>query len=69
MAHSKLNVLHWHLTDDESFPLLTRRVPQLAILGAYHPSAIYRPSDIRSIVQFATDRGIRIVPELDVPGE
>ena len=67
MEMNKLNVLHWHITDSQSFPLRTNRTPALA-LGAYDPSLTYSSADVRQIVASAADRGIRVVPELDSPG-
>ena len=67
MEMNKLNVLHWHITDAQAFPLRTERTPALA-LGAYATSLTYSTADVREIVTFAADRGIRVVPELDSPG-
>ena len=67
MEMNKLNVLHWHITDSQSFPLLTNRTPALT-MGAYSPLLTYSVSDVRGLVAHAADRGIRIVPELDSPG-
>jgi hexosaminidase len=62
MAVFKLNVLHLHLTDDQGFRLPSRQYPRL-------PSAAhYSPADLEQLVRAAADRGIRVVPELDVPG-
>ena len=66
MGALKLNVLHWHITDSQAFPLRTNRTPALAN-GAYAPSLTYSTSDVRGLVAYATDRGIRVVPELDAP--
>jgi hexosaminidase len=66
MAAVKLNVLHWHLSDDQGFRVESRRFPklhQLASDGLY-----YTRRQIREVVAFARDRGIRVVPEFDVPG-
>ncbi|EEQ92352.1 beta-N-acetylhexosaminidase [Blastomyces dermatitidis ER-3] len=67
MALAKLNVLHWHLTDSQSWPVQINRYPQM-IKGAYSPREIYTPQDIRNIVQYAKARGIRVLPEIDMPG-
>ena len=63
----KLNVLHWHLTDAHSFPFASEAVPDLARLGAHHPSLVYTPDEMRAVVAYAHRRGIRVVPELDMP--
>ncbi|KAL7291143.1 hypothetical protein TKK_0015060 [Trichogramma kaykai] len=68
MAYNKLNVLHWHLVDDNSFPYESLRYPELAQKGAYHPSMIYRVEDVARVVEHARRRGIRVLPELDTPG-
>lgn len=67
MAAVKLNVLHWHLTDAHSFPVASAALPALAAEGAMHPSRIYEPSALRAVVAAAFARGIRVVPELDMP--
>ena len=68
MAAVKLNVLHWHLTDAHSFPFASEVAPELARLGAHHPSLVYTPGEMRAVVAAAHARGIRVVPELDMPG-
>ena len=67
MAATKLNVLHWHLTDAESFPLTLPGFEDLAG-AAWHPRAVYRPGDVAMVVEHARARGIRVVPEIDIPG-
>ncbi|EFN52781.1 hypothetical protein CHLNCDRAFT_58755 [Chlorella variabilis] len=68
MAMVKMNCLHWHLTDDESFPWLSEELPELAGKGAFAPEAVYTSKDIREVVEYARFRGIRVIPELDMPG-
>lgn len=67
MATSKLNVLHWHITDAQSFPLEIPRYPQMSNYGAYSPDHIYTLSDIKSIIDFAKLRGVRVIMEIDAP--
>lgn len=67
MSYDKLNVFHWHLTDTHSFPFVSSREPRLALYGAYSPSQVYRPEDIKELVHYATVRGVKIVPEFDAP--
>lgn len=66
MAAAKLNVLHWHLTDDQAWRLASAAYPQLQQQAA--PGGHYRQQDVHALVQYAARRGIRLVPELDVPG-
>lgn len=73
MAHYKLNVLHLHLTDDQGWrlhvpsrPNLTRLSGGSAVGGA--AGGFYSAADFASIVQYAAARGVRVVPEIDVPG-
>jgi hypothetical protein len=68
MAMLKANVLHWHMTDDQSFPLSTEAYPELAKRTAFAPTAHYSPADLRDIVQFAASRGVRVLPEIETPG-
>lgn len=67
MSHSKLNRFHWHITDSQSFPLVSKHYPQLAQYGAYSDREIYTTDDVREIVQFAKVRGIQVIPEIDAP--
>ena len=62
MAFYKLNVLHLHLSDDQGFRLQSDAYPELA------SSESYGGSELRELVARAADRGIRVVPELDMPG-
>ncbi len=66
MAAVKLNVLHWHLTDNQGFRVETVKYPELALQGS--DGDYYTQAQIREIVRYAADRGIRVVPEFDMPG-
>ena len=68
MMFNKLNVLHWHITEVNSFPIVLDSVPELARAGAYAPSEVYTKVDIAKIVDYARLHGVRVVPELDMPG-
>nr|CAD7193750.1 unnamed protein product [Timema douglasi] len=67
MASSKLNVLHWHATDTQSFPLDFPRVPELASFGAYSSREVYTPSDVTELLEYSLTRGVRVLLELDAP--
>ena len=66
MAAVKLNVLHWHLSDDQGFRVESRLHPRLQLMGS--DGLYYTQAQIRSVVAYARDRGIRVVPEFDIPG-
>ncbi|MEO8595645.1 MAG: family 20 glycosylhydrolase [Candidatus Solibacter sp.] len=65
-AAVKLNVFHWHLADDQGFRVESRRFPKLHQEGS--DGLYYTQEEIRGIVAYARDRGIRVVPEFDMPG-
>nr|AJO25047.1 beta-N-acetylhexosaminidase [Nilaparvata lugens] len=67
MASVKMNVLHWHITDSHSFPLESKMFPQLTIYGAYGPDQFYSQKEVKSLVEFARWKGVKIVPEFDSP--
>jgi len=66
MAAVKLNVLHWHLSDDQGFRIESRRFPRLHERGS--DGLFYTQAQVRETIARARDHGIRVVPELDVPG-
>jgi hexosaminidase len=66
MAAVKLNVFHWHLSDDQGFRVESRRFPKLQQLGS--DGLYYTQEQIREVIAYAGDRGIRVVPEFDIPG-
>ena len=88
MALHKLNVLHWHLTDDQAWRLEIKKYPRLAEAGGWRVPAgaapranidpetgksrmiggIYTQDNVRRLVAYAAQRGITIVPEIDMPG-
>ena len=68
MEINKMNVLHWHLTDSQSWPFESERYPELSRRGAYCVDCIYSKDDIQTVIQQAVDRGIRVILEVDLPG-
>ena len=66
MAGVKLNVLHWHLSEDQGFRVESRVYPRLHQMGS--DGLYYTQSQIREVVAYARERGIRVVPEFDMPG-
>ncbi|CAL1163834.1 unnamed protein product, partial [Cladocopium goreaui] len=80
----KLNVFHWHLTDDEGWRLEIRSLPNLTTHGAFRGrghviepqyggdprryGGFYSHDDVREVLRYAEQRGITVVPEIDVPG-
>ena len=69
MEAAKLNVLHWHATDNEAFPLVLPSHPELAAAGAWTATGhSYSVAEIKRVVSEARRRAIRVVVELDTPG-
>jgi hexosaminidase len=66
MAAVKLNVLHWHLTEDQGFRVETKKFPELHQMGS--DGNFYTQTEVREIIKYAADRGIRVMPEFDMPG-
>ncbi|UJR18553.1 hypothetical protein I4U23_005460 [Adineta vaga] len=68
MSWNKMNVFHWHFIDATSFPYVSKAYPQLAAKGAYSSRHQYKAEDIRDLIQYAKERGIRVIPEVEAPG-
>lgn len=66
MAAVKMNVLHWHLSDDQGFRVESKVFPKLAGMGS--EGHYYTQAEIRDFISYAHDRGIRVIPEFDTPG-
>ncbi|HEY3380722.1 MAG TPA: family 20 glycosylhydrolase [Vicinamibacterales bacterium] len=66
MAAMKLNVFHWHLSEDQGFRVESRLFPRLQGMGS--DGLFFTQAEIRDIVRYAAARGIRVIPEFDVPG-
>jgi hexosaminidase len=56
------------MLDSTSFPYQSKAYPQLSEKGAYSPKHVYSPGAIKEIVQFAKERGVRVIPEVEAPG-
>ena len=67
LAYAKLNVLHWHMVDIQSFPFESRSSPRLWE-GAFAPSQRYTQADVAAVVEHARLRGVRVIVEFDMPG-
>ena len=84
LARFKFNVFHWHLTDDEGWRIEIDAYPELTRIGAWRGpnetivpqfttisqryGGYYSKQDIRDIISYAADRGIMVIPEIDIPG-
>jgi hexosaminidase len=66
MAAVKLNVFHWHITEDQGFRIESKKFPKLHQMGS--DGLFYTQEQARDIVEYARQRGIRVVPEFDIPG-
>lgn len=68
MAANKLNALHWHMTDSQSWPYDSAAFPELAASGAYCVECHYTKDQIQSVIDEASLLGIRVIVEVDLPG-
>ncbi|KAH6953718.1 family 20 glycoside hydrolase [Ilyonectria sp. MPI-CAGE-AT-0026] len=68
MAWNKMNRLHLHVTDSQSWPLEIPALPKLAEEGAYRKGLSYSPEDIKGIYEYGVHRGVEVVMEIDMPG-
>ncbi|KAI9164429.1 Glucosamine-6-phosphate isomerase (Glucosamine-6-phosphate deaminase) (GNPDA) (GlcN6P deaminase) [Blastocladiella emersonii ATCC 22665] len=68
IAAAKMNVFHWHISDAQSFPMRLREIPELAEKGAYSPRETYSEEDVVAFLEYCRQRGVRVIPEFDVPG-
>jgi hexosaminidase len=66
MAAVKLNVFHWHLSENQGFRVESKKFPKLQEMGS--DGLYYTQAEIRDVIAYARDRGIRVVPEFDMPG-
>jgi hexosaminidase len=83
MAMHKMNVLHWHLTDDQGWRVEILKYPRLTSVGAWRKPAtsgaaqspstpsyggFYTQAEVRDLVAYAASRHVQIVPEIEMPG-
>ena len=76
LALYRFNVLHWHLTEDQGWRLEVPGLPNLTAVGAWRDrqnggarhGGFYTARDVRAVVAYATERGIAVVPEIEMPG-
>jgi hexosaminidase len=66
MAAVKMNVFHWHLSENQGFRVESKRFPKLQEVGS--DGLYYTQEQVRDVIAYAHDRGIRVVPEFDMPG-
>jgi len=66
MEAVKMNVFHWHLTDNQGFRVESKRFPKLHEMGS--DGLYYTQDEVRDLIAYARDRGIRVVPEFEMPG-
>ena len=66
MEAVKMNVFHWHLSENQGFRIESKKFPKLHEMGS--DGMFYTQDDARDLIAYAKDRGIRVVPEFDMPG-
>jgi len=66
MAAVKLNVFHWHLSENQGFRIESKKFPKLQGTGS--DGLYYTQDEVRGVIAYARERGIRVVPEFDMPG-
>ena len=75
LAALKMNVFHWHLTDDQGWRVEVKKFPKLTEVGAWRTEAdgaryggFYTQEEVKDVVRYAEQRGITVVPEIEFPG-
>ncbi|KAF9387110.1 hypothetical protein BGX21_000649 [Mortierella sp. AD011] len=68
MSVVRLNVFHWHVLDQQTYPLVSESFPELTAKGAQRPDYVYTQNDVATIVRHGEELGIRVLPEFDSPG-
>ena len=67
LMYNKMNVLHWHMVDEDYFPIVLKSHPEMAKYGGINEVEIYTIDDIKEVVRYAMVRGVRVIPEIDTP--
>lgn len=67
LALSKMNILHWHITDTQSWPIQLKSYPEVT-KDAYSSKESYSEQDVQDVISYARARGVRVIPEIDMPG-
>ncbi len=67
MAAVKMNVFHWRLSDNQGFRVESKKFPKLQEMGS--DGLYYTQDEIRNLIAYAHERGIRVIPEFDMPGQ
>lgn len=65
IMYNKMNVLHWHIIDQDSFPMEIPSRPEISKYGAL--KGVYSANDLKKIQDYANARAIRVIPEYDTP--
>lgn len=68
LSYNKMNRLHWHITDSQSWPLVVPSMPELADKGAYASFQKYHPEDVQALQEYGALLGVEVVMEIDQPG-
>lgn len=75
LAYYKMNILHWHLTEDQGWRIEIAAYPELTRVGAWRKEkdgsiygGFYTQAEIRDIVKYAAERHVTIIPEIELPG-
>lgn len=68
LTYAKINTLHWHIVDSQSFPFVAPSNPKLAEMGSWSQSERFTAADVAAVVEYGRKRGVRVMIEVDTPG-